>query len=55
MCILLVLTGIIFEFMFGAHLGFVLITAGSLFFAVSTKLEKRRLRKKIKLLNTIKI
>jgi hypothetical protein len=38
-CILLVSTGIMFEYMYEAHLGFVLITVGSLVFAIVTKLE----------------
>jgi len=33
--------GITFEFMTGAHLGYVLITGGALVFAISTKIGRR--------------
>lgn len=38
-CILVCLTGIIVEYMYGANLGFLLITGGSVIFAVSAKIE----------------
>lgn len=38
-CIVLVSLGIIVEFIFGADLGYVLITGGSLAFAVTTKIH----------------
>lgn len=39
-CIIMVTMGIIYEAHYGAHLGFVLITSGSLAFAISTKLHR---------------
>jgi len=38
-CILLVLSGIMIEFVYQADLGFMAITIGSLLFAVTTKIE----------------
>ena len=38
--IIMVAAGITFEAMTGAHLGYVLITAGALAFAISTKIKK---------------
>lgn len=38
-CILLVLSGIMIEFVYQADLGFMSITIGSLLFAVTTKIE----------------
>ena len=38
--IIVVAAGITFELMTGAHLGYVLITAGALAFAISTKIKK---------------
>lgn len=35
-----VAAGIIFEYLTGAHLGYVLITLGALVFAISTKIRK---------------
>lgn len=32
--------GIVFEYMTGAHLGYVLVTTGALAFAISTKIKK---------------
>ena len=40
--IIAVSAGITFEIMAGAHFGYVLITAGALAFAISTKLRERR-------------
>jgi len=45
-CILTVALGILVEFLFGAHLGFLLITAGSLIFAISTKIESYIIKKR---------
>lgn len=41
MCVVIVTVGIVIEIYYGADLGFICITAGSLAFAVSTKIEKR--------------
>ena len=38
--IAMVASGIIFELMTGAHLGYVLITGGALVFAISTKIGR---------------
>lgn len=38
--IAMVAAGIIFEYLTGAHFGYVLITAGALAFAISTKIRK---------------
>ena len=40
LAIVMVAAGITFELMTGAHLGYVLITAGALVFAISTKIKK---------------
>lgn len=48
LCILATATGIYIEYKFNADMGFLLITAGSLIFAVTTKLNKIRLRRRIK-------
>ena len=40
--IIAVAVGITFEIMTGAHVGYVLITAGALAFAISTKIKERR-------------
>jgi len=45
-CIIFVAAGIIIECIFGADLGFILITSGSLLFAVSTKIRNRQLKKR---------
>lgn len=37
-----VVVGIIIEISYGAHLGFILITAGSLIFAIATKIKYLR-------------
>ena len=39
--IVMVAAGITYEVMAGAHLGYVLITAGALVFAISTKIKSR--------------
>ncbi|MBA7471392.1 hypothetical protein ES707_06698 [subsurface metagenome] len=39
-CVLVVLAGIIIEIIYGAHLGFILITLGSLSFAIAEKLNR---------------
>jgi len=41
-CVILVSMGIAIEAHYGADLGFILISAGSLAFAVSTKIHKRQ-------------
>ena len=38
---ILVSAGIVVEFIFYAHVGFILITAGSLLFAIGTKIKHR--------------
>ena len=43
-CIIAVTAGIVIEWLYGANLGFLLITGGSLIFAVSTKLIKRQIK-----------
>jgi len=48
LCILATAFGIYVEYYFGANLGFVLITAGAILFAITTKLNKIRLRRIIK-------
>jgi len=53
-CILLVSTGLIFEIYFGADLGFVLITAGSLLFAISEKINRYKTKKYYKSTKTWK-
>ena len=45
-CIILVTTGIIVEFIYDADLGFLAITLGSMFFALSTKVENYYLTKR---------
>lgn len=45
-CIVLVSLGIIVEFIFGAELGYILITGGSLVFAVATKIHALEERNK---------
>jgi len=40
-CVILVTTGVAIEYWYTANIGFVLITAGSLAFAISTKIENR--------------
>lgn len=40
-CVVIVTCGIVYEAIFRAPIGFILITAGSLAFAVSTKIENR--------------
>ena len=51
-CILITAFGIYVEFTFEAHIGFLLISVGSLTFAVTTKLMKISLKRYIrKLLN----
>lgn len=40
LAIVMVASGITYEIMAGAHLGYVLITGGALVFAISTKLQK---------------
>ena len=39
LCILMVSAGIAVEYLYEAHIGFLLITMGSLIFAISTKIE----------------
>jgi len=39
--IVMVASGITYEIMAGAHLGYVLITGGALVFAISTKIRRR--------------
>lgn len=39
LCIMLVGVGIVIEAVYGAHIGFICITTGSLMFAVATKIE----------------
>lgn len=41
LCAILVAAGIIIELSYQAHLGFALITGGSLAFALSTKINRR--------------
>lgn len=54
-CILTTLAGIGIEYFYGAHIGFLLISVGSLTFAISTKLTKIGLKRYIrKLLNNNK-
>lgn len=48
MCILLVTAGILIEYHYEADLGFILITAAGLLFAVIEKLDKRRLKRDIR-------
>ncbi len=43
-CVLAIIAGILIEFYYGAHIGFVLITAGGLLFGLSEKLDKYRLK-----------
>ena len=38
--IIMVTAGITYEIMTGAHLGYILITAGALIFAISAKIKK---------------
>jgi len=38
-CIIVVITGIAIEIIYGAHLGFVLITLGAFLFGIATKIE----------------
>jgi len=47
-CTILVTMGIIVEFRFEADIGFLLVTAGSLAFAISTKIENRVKKKSSK-------
>lgn len=47
-CILCTGFGIYIEYTFEANLGFLLITVGSLIFAVTTKLTKVSMRREIK-------
>ena len=47
-CILATAFGIYVEYTFEADLGFLLITGGSLIFAVTTKLTKISMRREIK-------
>lgn len=47
-CIGLTLSGIYVEWLYEANLGFLLITLGSLTFAISTKLRKTILERTIK-------
>ena len=42
LCIILVSIGIAYEIYSGAPLGYVLISVGSLAFAISTKIEKKK-------------
>ena len=42
LCVILVTSGIAIEYYYTANIGFLLITAGSLAFAISTKIENRR-------------
>jgi hypothetical protein len=46
LCILSVMTGVTIEFIYGAHLGFICITLGGLFFAVAEKINRYRTIKK---------
>jgi len=41
-CVVAVSIGIVIEAVYGAHVGFVLISAGSLAFGISTKIENRK-------------
>ena len=51
-CTILVTMGIIVEFRFEADIGFLLVTAGSLAFAISTKIENRVKKKSSKWIQT---
>ena len=53
-CVLLVTFGITIEFIYSADLGFLAITIGSMLFAISTKIQKRKLKKQITLNKTWK-
>lgn len=44
-CIALITWGILIEYNYEAHLGFIFITAGSLAFALSEKLDKFRIKR----------
>ena len=41
-CVVIVAVGIGIEIAYGANVGFICITAGSLAFGVSTKIERRK-------------
>ena len=43
-CIIAVTAGIVIEWLYGANLGFLLITIGAFFFAITTKLIKRQMK-----------
>ena len=47
-CILITSAGIYIEYIYEAHIGFLLISVGSFTFAVTTKLMKIRLKRYIK-------
>jgi len=40
-CVVIISIGIVIEACYGAHIGFICITAGSLAFGISTKIERR--------------
>jgi len=42
LCVVAISFGIIIEACYEAHMGFILITGGSLAFAISTKINKRK-------------
>ena len=42
LCVVLVSIGIVVEAAYQAHFGFICITVGSLFFGLSTKIDRRK-------------
>jgi len=50
-CIIAVVTGIVIEAIYQAHLGFILITVGAFFFGISEKTDHYRHVKQINNLN----
>jgi hypothetical protein len=54
-CIFAITGGIVIEIIYGAHLGFVLITLGGLLFGISEKLDKLRMKRNVKLIKTWRV